>query len=113
MVRGPVSRLCGALLCLLMLGGGNGLPVLDSLIFHQRAAAAEIPQSHYETDSGCHADGCSVRSTAQYGRFAPTVESAVRFLPRYFRRDAAPPLPRLVAGLLSRQPHSRAPPHFG
>jgi hypothetical protein len=113
MTRGPVSRLCSALLGLLVLGGGDGLPVVDSLIFHRREAASEVPQSHFEADSGCHADACTVRSTAQHARFAPTVEPEVRFLPLSFPGSAVPSLPLLAAGLLARQPHSRAPPRFG
>ncbi|HEU5217829.1 MAG TPA: hypothetical protein VFU23_04175 [Gemmatimonadales bacterium] len=64
MVRSLVRRLLAATMLLVVALGGGGMPALDALVFHGPSRVAESFQSHYEASSGCHNDGCSIRSDA-------------------------------------------------
>ena len=112
MVRAPLGRLISACLILLFSSGGGRLPLVDGLVFHDRDRGAEVSGSHFESTSACHADGCSIRSTAQPARFAPALlPDAWRSLsPETRFSDLSFPAP--LAESLSGRPLSRAPPLF-
>jgi len=109
MRRSWTSRLVAALSIALIGAGGGSLPVLDGLLFHGRGTP-ETSGAHFEAGSGCHADGCAIRSTAQHVRLVPAVGAPSQLTPSV---DLSP-APRLRPVLLSRvpsgQPLSRAPP---
>ena len=109
MRRSWTSRLVSALSIALIAAGGGSLPVLDGLLFHGRGTP-ETSRAHFEAGSGCHADGCGIRSTAQHVRLAPSVGTPGQLAPSY----GFSPAPRIRSVLLSRipsgQPLSRAPP---
>ena len=65
MVRCLVRRMVSAALLLVVGAGGGGLPMLDTLVFHDPDRLAEAFRAHYEASSSCHSDGCSIRSEAQ------------------------------------------------
>src|SRR5690242_2812504 len=76
MARGFLRRLLAITLIFMISAGGSGLPVLDALIYHSRDSTPQDWQTHYEANSGCHADGCAIRSTAQQARFTVVLEPA-------------------------------------
>jgi len=110
MVRDCFRGLLSALLLAMVAAGGGRLPMVDALVFHEGVANPELFRSHFEASSGCHDDGCSVRSVAQESRLnaslatpalrtcAPEVE--LRTLPI----PVPPPAPTCTSHL------SRAPP---
>lgn len=106
-------RLLSALLIALITSGGGGLPLLDGLAYHSRDRGGEILGSHYEASSGCHADGCSVRSTALQTRFAPPGQSDIEILVGPGSHNPGRAGSNLPTRLPSGQPHSRAPPRLG
>src|SRR2546428_3241222 len=108
MLRGLFS----ALFILLFAGGGAGLPFFDGVLFHGRSQN-EVPRSHFETTSGCHADGCTVLSTAQQERHAPVLDPVARVVSAPFVALLLPGLSTPLAEPLRGQPLSRAPPLFG
>jgi len=108
MLRG----LCSAFLILCFTGGGGGLPVLDGVIFHGRDQGTEILRSHFEATSGCHADGCTVRSVAQQARYAPVWIPVARILPLFQFAELTRYAPPALAEPLRGQPLSRAPPRY-
>ncbi len=110
MKQSRVRRLISALLVLVIGAGGGGLPNLDSLLYHALGRQTEAQVPHYEANSGCHADRCTVRSTAHESRFAPVVPETGDFLPAP-ERAVVFPLPAFEpAGSSTSQPFSRAPP---
>ena len=110
MRRGLLGRLFSAMLMLVMASGGGSLPTLDGLLFHSRERAADASQAHWETTSGCHSDGCTIRSTAHQARFAPSVGAAGPQLREAEARVASRAFPAPLALSLTGQPLSRAPP---
>jgi len=110
MVGSLVRRLVAAGLLLLLGAGGGGLPVLDATLFHSLTGRTEPFRAHYEATSGCHADGCALRSTAQGSRFTaalPSTGLAIAVPERQAIRPA--PQPLLIAAQPLRH-FSRAPP---
>ena len=61
---------CGILLALVAAGGGR-LSTVDALVFHEGSADPDGFRAHFEASSGCHEDGCSMRSTAHESRLTP------------------------------------------
>lgn len=110
MLRSVVRRLVATGLLLLLGAGGGGLPVLDATLFHSLSERIEPFRAHYEATSGCHADGCALRSTAQGSRFTATLPPtglATHLPERLVIRPALQPV--LVAAQPLRH-FSRAPP---
>ena len=93
--------------------GGGSLPVVDVVLFHSRGSVEENAQAHFEATSGCHADGCAIRSTAQQARFAPAVGSSDRLVSSPGFLAAPVILEAPFSNAPSGQPLSRAPPFFG
>lgn len=110
MGKGLVRRLFSALLLALVAAGGGRLSTVDALVFHEASAETDGFRSHYESDSGCHEDGCSMRATAHESRPGPSLAApTVHALPPEMV-GAAPPIPE-VPPLFSSSSHlSRAPP---
>jgi hypothetical protein len=110
MKKGLAVRLISALLLAIVAGGGGRLATVDALLFHEVVGTQDPVQTHYETSSECHDDGCSVRSVAPEPRLTVTeaVSGFVLFLPE------SAPAPGRVADLSpARRPFglfSRAPP---
>ncbi len=109
MLRLLLSRLLATALVLSIGAGGGGLPMVDALIFHSSGQGPELFRPHYEATSGCHADGCAIRSSAQQSRFvlglAPAVVSSIP--PAVSRAPSIPsdpPFARFVTHTLSRAP---------
>jgi hypothetical protein len=110
MLRSGLRRLAAAGLLLLMGAGGGGLPVLDATLFHSLTGRSEPFRAHFEATSGCHADGCALRSTAQESRFAPLLP-ATGLAVRAPEREASGPAYQPVSLASQPLPHlSRAPP---
>ena len=110
MGKGLVRRLFSALLLALVAAGGGRLSTVDALVFHEASAETDGFRSHYEADSGCHEDGCSMRSTAHESRPGPSLAApAIHTLPpeTVAASPAAPDIPPLFA---SSSHLSRAPP---
>jgi len=108
----PFSRLLSACLILLLSSGGGTLPVLDGLLFHSRDRGGETQRPHYEAASSCHADKCTLYSSAQQARFAPAVGAAARIVLDLERSFPIRPAPPAASQLHFGQPLSRAPPFF-
>ena len=113
MRRPWTDRLLALLLIVMITGGGGGLPVLDALIYHSRGSATEDWRAHYEANSGCHADGCAIKSTAQHARSATGVGTPRELAPSVDLALSALNLPSLRSRAPHGQPLSRAPPSFG
>lgn len=62
MRRSWLSRASAVLLIAGMLGGGQGAPVLDALIYHRDAAHADHPVTHLEPKGTrhTHSDQCTL-----------------------------------------------------
>jgi len=112
MLRSLLRRLAATGLLLLMGAGGGGLPVLDATLFHSLSERSEPFRAHYEATSGCHADGCALRSTAQESRFAPVLPATGLAVPAP-ETEVTPPVlqPVPLASQILRH-LSRAPPAF-
>jgi len=110
MARAFLRRLLAIALIFMISAGGGGLPVLDGLIYHSRGATPQDWQTHYEASSGCHADGCAIRSTAQQARFTAVIESRglVVLAPESWMPERVHPAP--FSNSPFGQPLSRAPP---
>ncbi|HJR34076.1 MAG TPA: hypothetical protein VJ817_03960 [Gemmatimonadales bacterium] len=76
MGTGLVRRLISALLLALIAAGGGRLSTVDALAFHEVPAETDGFRSHFEASSGCHQDGCSMRSTAHESRPGPWFAAA-------------------------------------
>ena|SRR5262245_37012741 len=113
MVRAWIRRLLAIALILTISAGGSGLPVLDALIYHSRGATVPDLQAHYEANGGCHADGCTIKSTAQHARFAPGIGAPSEFAPSIDEAPAPLALPVALSNAPFGQPLSRAPPFLG
>jgi hypothetical protein len=113
MLRDWLSRVVSAGSIVLIGIGGGSLPVLDVVLFHGREPVPESSGAHYEATSGCHADVCAIRSTAQQVRFAPTLGTPERLVLGPTYTVAVPMLPAPVAKAPSGPPLSRSPPHLG
>jgi hypothetical protein len=110
MGNGPVRRLLSAMLLALVSAGGGRLSTVDVLVFHEATAESDGFRSHFEADSGCHQDGCSMRATALESRPGPSFAApAIHALPP--ETVGAAPAVRDVPPLFSSSSHlSRAPP---
>jgi hypothetical protein len=71
MRKGLVCRLLSAVLLALVAAGGGRLSTVDALVFHEGPADPGGFRAHFEASSGCHEDGCSMRSTAHESRLTP------------------------------------------
>ena len=71
MVRDLLRRAFSAVLLALVAAGGGRLSTVDALVFHEGSADPGGSRAHFEASSGCHEDGCSVRSTAHESRLTP------------------------------------------
>lgn len=110
MVRDLLGRLVSLLLLAIVAAGGGRLPMVDALVFHETVANPEIFRSHFEASSGCHDDGCSVRSVAHETRLnsslaAPGLKASA---PEADVPHSAPPAPPRASPSTSHL--SRAPP---
>jgi hypothetical protein len=98
------------MLILVMGSGGGELPALDGMLFHGHRAVPVTMTSHVEAWGGCHADQCTIRTTAQHRPLTPAV--AVPTLK--VSEPEAVATPSFGAELLPAfpvfQPFSRAPP---
>lgn len=109
MVRDLFRRLASLFLFALVAVGGGSMPVVDALAFHETTGASDFT-AHFEASSGCHADGCSVRTVSNASRFvADLVPTAPVGAPVEF---SAPLAPALVAtsAITPSTYLSRAPP---
>ena len=110
MGKGLVRRLFSALLLALVAAGGGRLSTVDALVFHEASAESDGYRSHYEAGSGCHEDGCSMRSTAHESRPGPSLAApAIHTLPPE-TVGAPPPAPEVPPLFASSSHFSRAPP---
>lgn len=109
LARGLVS----ACLIVLLNSGGGGLSLIDGLIFHSLGRGSEAGLAHFESSSGCHADGCAVRSTAQHTPLALALRADARVSSTPKTRFFLPPFPAQQVEPRSGEPLSRAPPAFG
>jgi hypothetical protein len=112
MIWTVVRRVLSGLFLLLVAGGGGRLATADALLFHDTPDESQPIGAHFEASSGCHDDGCSVRSTATESRSAPhfatpVVRAADSGQSGTLPLHAAPPRPALYPSHLS-----RAPPRF-
>jgi hypothetical protein len=71
MIRSAVPRLKAALLALVFLGGGGGMPVLDLVMKHH--GRTEVARPHYEAANAPHSHGdvCTLGTALP---FAPQAE---------------------------------------
>jgi len=111
-LRRLISRCLSASLLILLSSGGGTLPILDGLLFHSRDRGAETRRPHYEAASSCHADRCTLYSSAQQARFVPAVRATARILLDPERSFPIRPTPLAASQLHFGQPLSRAPPFF-
>ena len=82
MPRNLTRRLFSVALIGLFSAGGGRLPVIDGLLFHSRSQATRGTRPHYEPSTGCHADGCALRSTPSVVHSTPAVgQSGLVILP--------------------------------
>jgi hypothetical protein len=110
MVRELFRRLFSALLLALVAVGGGRLSTVDALVFHEGSAETDGFQSHFEASSGCHEDGCSMRSTAHESRPGPSLAAPAIHAALPESVGAAPPVPDVPPRLASSSHLSRAPP---
>jgi hypothetical protein len=109
MIGTVVRRLLSGLFLLLVAGGGGRLATADALLFHDEPDDSQPIGAHFEASSGCHDDGCSVRSTATESRSAPQfatpmVRAVAPGQSEAMPLHAEPPRPALFASHLSRAP---------
>ena len=109
MRKGLVRRLLSAVLLALVAAGGGRLSTVDALVFHEQSAETEF-RSHFEASSGCHQDGCSVRSTAHESRPGPWVAAPAIHASLPETVGAVPPVPEVPPPVASSSHLSRAPP---
>lgn len=110
MGKGLVRRLFSALFLALVAAGGGRLSTVDALVFHEASAETDGFRTHYEADSGCHEDGCSMRATAHESRPGPSLAApAIHTLPPE-TVGAAPSVPEVPPLFASSSHLSRAPP---
>ena len=110
MGNGLVRRLLSGLFLAVVAAGGGRLSTVDALVFHEGSAETDGFRSHFEASSGCHEDGCSMRSTAHESRPGPSLAMpAILALPPD-AVGAAPPVPDLLPRFASSSHLSRAPP---
>ena len=81
MGKGLVRRLFSALFLALVAAGGGRLSTVDALVVHEASAETDGFRTHYEADSGCHEDGCSMRATAHESRPGPSLAAPAIPLP--------------------------------
>jgi hypothetical protein len=110
MAKGLVRRLLSAVLLALVAAGGGRLSTVDALVFHEGSAEADGFRSHFEASSGCHQDGCSMRSTAHESRPGPSLAAPAIHAALPETVGAAPPVPDVLPRLASSSHLSRAPP---
>ena len=110
MRKGLVRRLVSALLLALVAAGGGRLSTVDALVFHEVPADTEGFRSHFEAFSGCHEDGCSMRSTAHESRPGPSLAAPAIHATPLEAVVAAPPVPDVPPLFASSSHLSRAPP---
>ena len=110
MGKGLVRRLFSAILLALVSAGGGRLSTVDALVFHEASAETDGFRSHFEASSGCHEDGCSMRSTAHESRPGPSLATpAIHALPPE-TVVAVAPVPDVPPPFGSSSHLSRAPP---
>lgn len=102
-------RVLTAVLILVISAGGSGFPVLDALVFHGSSRGSESYRAHYEATSGCHGDGCTIRSVAQSRYQSDLAPHGFALLPPLAVPDAPATSPEAPAPLSFRY-LSRAPP---
>lgn len=86
------TRVGGALMLLLFLGGILGVSNLEALLFHVRGQKA-IPRVHVEeAGADCHAEACLIGFAATRGLFVSSPERSPEV------RTPSPDMPPLMAG---------------
>ena len=110
MGKGLVRRLFSAILLALVAAGGGRLSTVDALVFHEASAETDGFRSHYEADSGCHEDGCSMRATAHESRPGPSLATPAIHTAPPETVGAAPAVPEVPPLFASSNNLSRAPP---
>jgi hypothetical protein len=110
MVRELVGRLISAVLLALVAAGGGRLSTVDALVFHEGSAEIDGFRSHFEASSGCHEDGCSMRSTAHESRLGSSLATPAIYTLPPDAVGAAPPVPDVPLSFASSSHLSRAPP---
>ena len=110
MLRDLFRRAFSALLLALVAAGGGRLSTVDALVFHEGSGETDGFRPHFEASSGCHEDGCSMRSTAHESRVPPLLATPSLSValpespaPAFAPRGAAP-------AFFSPSHPSRAPP---
>lgn len=110
MRKGLVRRLFSAVLLALVAAGGGRLSTVDALVFHEASTETDGFRSHFEASSGCHEDGCSMRSTAHESRPGPSLAAPALVAELPESAGAVPPVPDVPPPLASSSHLSRAPP---
>jgi hypothetical protein len=110
MVRESFRRLFSALLLALVAAGGGRLSTVDALVFHEGSVEADGFRSHFEASSGCHEDGCSMRSTAHESRPGPSLAAPAIHAASPESVGCAAPIPDVPPLFTSSSHLSRAPP---
>ena len=110
MRKGLAGRLVSAILLALVSAGGGRLSTVDALVFHEVTAEADGFGAHFEESSGCHEDGCSVRSTAHESRPGPSLAAPAIHASPPETVSAVPPVPDVPPFFASSSHLSRAPP---
>jgi hypothetical protein len=106
-----LARLRVVLLAALVLSGGSGLPLLDAVLYHGRAAQRESAvRLEAAGTAASHAEVCTLGRAAPVPQPSPRGDEALRVVAQSLR--TAPPMgpagPRAVD--LPAAWHSRAPP---
>jgi hypothetical protein len=105
-----LRRLLSGILLALVAAGGGRLSTVDVLVFHEGSVEADGFRSHFEASSGCHQDGCSMRSTAHESRPGPSLAApAIQAAPPESVGCVAP-VPDVPPLFTSSSYLSRAPP---
>lgn len=110
MVRDLFRRAFSAILLALVSAGGGRLSTVDALVFHEAPAETDGFRSHFEASSGCHQDGCSMRSTAHESRPGPWLAAPAIHASLPETVGAVPPVPDVPPLFASSSHLSRAPP---
>src|SRR6185436_4961533 len=96
-----VRRVVSLFLLAIVAVGGGRLPTIDALVFHDSVEGSGSLGSHFEAGSGCHEDGCSVRSVAHESRLPPLLATPAL--------DIAPPEDTVVRPVALSAPRAPLP----